>query len=199
MRTRIGELLLKNGIITEEQLNKALQLQKKKKKRLGEILIELDYLTSEDLIWMLSEQADIPFVEIHPEMLDKELINTFPDNILYNNCILPLYETEDKVYVAFGDPTNTSAIQKVKKYTVKEVVTSGADPQKIEQLLNKFFLAEQLAKTTEPRQEGKTTIKITSNKAVVEFTDKSGKTTKENASIEVIVNIGKGKETKSNV
>ncbi len=54
--SRIGELLHKYGIITRQQLEEALEKQKREKKRLGEILIDLGYLSSKELLWMLSEQ-----------------------------------------------------------------------------------------------------------------------------------------------
>ena len=191
--SRIGELLIKNGIITQEQLDEALEQQKKKKKRLGEILIELGYLNSENLLWMISEQADIPFVEVRPQMLDSQLINKFPENVLYNNLILPLYETEDKIYIAVGDPADPLVVKKMEGFTTKEVITSGADPKKIEQLLNKFFLAQQAEKALEAEREAKTTIKITADNAVVEFTDESGKITKEKSRIQIIIDIRKKK------
>ncbi len=188
---RIGELLIKHGIIMQKQLDEALKLQKKKKKRLGEILIELGYLNSENLLWMLSEQADIPFVEVRPQMLDSQLINKFPEDVLYNNLILPLYETEDKIYIAVGDPADPRVVKKMKWFTTKEVITSGADPKKIEQLLNKFFLVQQAEKALETEREAKTTIKITANNAVVEFTDESGKITKKKSRIQIIIDTSK--------
>ena len=191
--SRIGELLIKNGIITQEQLDEALEQQKKKKKRLGEILIELGYLNSENLLWMISEQADISFVEVRPQMLDSQLINKFPEDVLYNNLILPLYETEDKIYIAVGDPADPRVVKKMEGFTTKEVITSGADPKKIEQLLNKFFLAQQAEKALETEREAKTTIKITANNAVVEFIDESGKITKEKSRIQIIIDIRKKK------
>jgi hypothetical protein len=188
MRLRIGELLIKNGIITEIQLKEALELQKKTKtNKLGEILIKLGYIKSEDLIWMLSEQADIPFVEVRPEMLDRKLINICPESLLYANCMLPLYETEDKIFVALGDPLNEKAIQDIKRYTGKNVVASGADPKKIEQVLNRFFLSEQLDQTAESDKAGRTVTKITAANALIEITDESGKKTIKEASIEIIV------------
>jgi type IV pilus assembly protein PilB len=189
--SRIGELLIKHGIIKQKQLDEALKLQKKKKNRLGEILIELGYLNSEDLLWMLSEQADIPFVEVRPEMLDSQLINKFPEDVLYNNSILPLYETEDKIFIAVADPADSLIVKKMKRFITKEVITSGADPKKIKQSLNKFFLARQAEKAKEKEREAKATIKITAKNAVVEFIDESGKVTKKKSRVEIIIGIGK--------
>jgi type IV pilus assembly protein PilB len=188
MKLRIGELLTRNGIITQTQLEEALKLQKKEKsQKLGEILIKLGYIKSGDLIWMLSEQADIPFVEVRPEMLDQRLINTYPESILYANCMLPLYETEDKVFIALGDPMNMKAVQEIEKYTDREIVASGADPKKIEQVLNRFFLSEQLDQTAQLDISGKTITKITATNARIEMIDESGEKTVKKASIEIIV------------
>ena len=191
MKTRIGELLVKNGIITQEQLMEALEVQKKKNMKLGEILIELGYLGPEELIWMLSEQADIPFVELKPEMLDKELINSFPENLLYNNVLLPLYETENKIYVAVGDPTNSAAIEKIKNFTDKKIVTSGAAPQKIEQLLNKFFLSQHLEKTQPAKITEKMTLEIKADDAFIKLTDSGGKSTEIKGKIKLVIEVDK--------
>lgn len=191
MKPRIGELLVKNGIITEAQLKEALALQEKQEAKLGEILIKLGYLSSKDLVWMLSEQIDIPFVEIRSEMLDRRLISTFAENVLYDNSILPLYETEDKIYVALGNPIDTTATQAVKRFTTKEVVTSGADPHKIEQLLNKFFLSEQMEESLGQEKVDRTAVKIVTEKATIEFIDELGKVTIKKAPVEIIMTIKK--------
>ncbi|KPJ74367.1 hypothetical protein AMJ52_00810 [candidate division TA06 bacterium DG_78] len=142
MAKRIGELLVQSGIIVEDQVNEALELQKTKKKRLGEILMELGYVNSDVLIRMLSEQAAMPFVELKPEMLDEDLIKSFPEEFLYKNRVIPLYEIKDKLHVAIGDPTNHEMINKFKKFTEKEIVPLVAEPERIVKLLDKFFLID---------------------------------------------------------
>ena len=105
--------------------------------------MELGYINSHDLVRMLSKQSAIPFVELEPEMLDAELIKSFPEDILYHYNIIPLYEIHDKVHVAIGDPTNREVLGKLKNFTTKEIELSGAEPQRIEKLLDKFFLIDQ--------------------------------------------------------
>ncbi len=142
MAVRIGELLVQSGIIIEKQVQEALEIQKTKKKRLGEILLELGYINSGNLIKMLSEQAAIPFVELRPEMLDEQLIKSFQEKILYKNNIIPLYEIDDKLFVAIGDPINQKVIKELQEFTKKEIVLSGAEPKQIAKLLDKFFLID---------------------------------------------------------
>ncbi|MGB9722018.1 MAG: hypothetical protein ACPL28_11145 [bacterium] len=190
MGSRVGELLVKSGLINEDQLKKALDIQKEKNKRLGEILIELGYISLSELVWILSEQASMPFIEIRPEMLDSNLINSFPEKLLYDNCLLPLYETVDKIYVATGDPTDKTGIEQLKHYTKKDVVISCANPERINQLLDKFYLVQQTEDAILSVQSKETIkIEIADGQATVSITDKDGKTTVKKACAQVIIKL----------
>ncbi len=176
---RIGELLIKSGIIDERQLAKALEIQKTSNKRLGEILVELGYLNFRDLIWILSEQASIPFIDLKPEILDSNLIRSFPEKLLYDYCMIPLYEIENKLYVAIGNPTDTQGIEKIKALANKELVVSGADPKMILGLLDKFFLVEQTEKMLVNEDfAGTVNIQIEKGEVTVEMIDKDGNITR---------------------
>jgi hypothetical protein len=174
----VGEMLVSRGIITAEQLAQALAAQKNLGKRLGETLIDLGYITSKDLLWILSDQADIPFVDLRPDMLDEKLINSFPEKLLYDNTILPLYETENRIFIAVGDPTNVPGIQKLKEMTTKEVVISGAEPKKIERLLDRFFLEQQTDLTLETEIPGSISVRIQDAEAWIEITEADGRITR---------------------
>jgi hypothetical protein len=136
-------------------------------------------------MWMLSEQADISFVELKPEMLDSSLIRSFPEKVLLDNDILPLYETDTKIYIVCGDPTKKEAIQNLQRHTTKEIVVSGAEPDKIHTLLSKFFLNQSLEDTLKTAQRGDTEIRLTDQPTTIEFIDKDGNT----RTIEAKVNI----------
>jgi hypothetical protein len=191
VKSRIGEMLVQNGIINEDQLNKALAEQKGKNKKLGEILIELGFIKPKDLIWMLSEQAAIPFVDLRPEMLDSVLINSFPEKLLYDNCIIPLYATDDAVYVALGDPLNAGLINSIAEHARKQIVIAGAEPKQILGLLDKFFLSQQSEAIINGGFKGKISVRITDSKATVEFTSEDGVTATRQIPVEVKITIGK--------
>jgi len=181
LKLMVGEMLISRGIITTEQLGLALAAQKKLGKKLGETLIDLGYITSKDLLWILSDQADIPFVDLRPEMMDEKLINSFPEKLLYDNFILPLFETEDRIFIAIGDPTNVSGIQKLKEQTTKNVVISGAEPKKIEMLLNRFFLEQQADRSMETETPGLISVRIQDAEAWIEITEAGGRVTRKKA------------------
>ena len=73
------------------------------------------------------------------------------------------------------------------------MVASGTDPEKISQLLSKFFLAQQTEEMIEPEHEGNTVIRFTDKEATIEFIDPSGKIKKQKGSVKIIVNIPKEK------
>jgi type IV pilus assembly protein PilB len=185
----VGEMLVSRGIITPEQLAQALAAQKKLGKKLGETLIDLGYITSKDLLWILSDQADIPFVDLRPDMLDEKLINSFPEKLLYDNFILPLFETEDRIFIAIGDPTNVSGIQQLKEKTTREVVISGAEPKKIEGLLNRFFLEQQADLTLETKTPGLISVRIQDAEAWIETTEADGRVTRKKVRTNLNLNI----------
>lgn len=186
MKPRIGDLLLQYGIIEQSQLDEALAIQETKKKRLGEILMELGYLTSKDLIWILSEQAHIPFVELNLEMLDPDLVNRFPEKLLYENIIMPLYETDQAVFVAQGDPTDTEKTAAIKACTNKDVVVSGADPATIEHLLDRFFLAQRFS-TVAQKIDNFSTLRIVADAAHIELTNDKGQVFRTTGSVDVSI------------
>lgn len=185
---RIGELLIKSGIITEDQLNEALKIQQIQKKRLGEILIELGYINARDLVWILSEQVAIPFIELKPEVLDSELIKSFPEKLLYDYCAIPLYEIEGKVYIAMGDPTNKEGFEKIKNFVKREIILSTAEPEKILELLDKFFLAEQTEQIfVNEFFKGAIKIEIDKEKATIEIIDEKGTTMKFKGRVHIMI------------
>jgi type IV pilus assembly protein PilB len=196
MKTRIGELLLKHDIISEEQLQDALKLQKTSKRKLGEILLEKGYVNTENLFWMLSEQAEIPYVDVRLEMLDQDLINLFPWKVLRENHILPLYETEHEIFVAVGDPTNSIIIEKMRKFSDKKINISCANPHTIDKLLDDIYQAQESETATEAQPASNTKIVIKVENASIEITDETGKTTKRNARMKIIVDTAQKKKEK---
>ncbi len=111
---KLGELLLEYGLISSEQLEKALKVQKEINKRIGETLLELNFVTQDQINWVLSKQLDIPYVQIEPEQLDKDLLKKFPLYLIKNYNLIPLLEMNDTVVIAMADPTDEEALQKIK-------------------------------------------------------------------------------------
>ena len=117
-KIRLGDLLIQNHFITEEQLLEALKKQKELNyaKKLGEIFIDEGYVTQKDLLKMLSKQLNIEFVDLYGEAIDFNAIATkYPLNVLQAAQAIPFKEDEDFVHVATSDPLNYDALEALER------------------------------------------------------------------------------------
>ncbi|VAV83862.1 Type IV fimbrial assembly, ATPase PilB [hydrothermal vent metagenome] len=129
MAERIGELLLKEKLINHEQLQQAVDEQKKGGGRLGFNLTKLGYITEKDLTVFLSKQYGIPTVDIVEKELDSEVICLIPEDVARKYQVLPISRSGATLVVAMADPSNIFAIDDIKfltGYNVETVVASEA-------------------------------------------------------------------------
>lgn len=131
----------------------------------------------------------MPFVELTPDMLDNALVNRFPEKLLRENNLLPLYQADDRIYFALGDPTDTGAIQKLKAYTAKEIVVSGAEVGVITQLLEKFFAAQRIEPMLARKDTDSTILSVLDDQAIMEFSDKSGNVVRKTVTANIEIRI----------
>jgi len=137
---RLGDILLHYNLITKEQLAIALEAQKTMNARLGATLVKLGYVTEDDIKWALSNQLEIPYVNINLSMIDGKLIKKFPRSLLEYYQMIPLTETEEELIVAMADPTDKRAIEEIKKVNDKKISLALAHSLNIRQILQKLPL-----------------------------------------------------------
>ncbi len=113
-KMRIGELLIKQGYINEEQLNKALEEQKHLGTRLGKTLVKLGYMNEERLIEVLSSQLELPYVKLDNFVIDPVVAAYVTEEICRSYKLIPLYESKNALTIAMVDPTNAHAVDVIK-------------------------------------------------------------------------------------
>jgi type IV pilus assembly protein PilB len=103
----LGALLVRDGLLSEEDLKSALELQRESGKRLGEILIERGDVTRTQLARMLAEQVEMPLVELEESEVDTEAALLLPEELAKRYRALPVgFLPDDSLLVAVADPTN---------------------------------------------------------------------------------------------
>lgn len=126
----LGELLLKKKLITSEQLDKALEEQKKTKDFLGEILVRRRSIKEEDLIKVLSEQFNIPYVNLKNQYIDWGVALRFSSSLVVERRCLPFRQDEYGFTVAITNPLDALAVSQAEKEArtekVKLVLVSSA-------------------------------------------------------------------------
>ena len=108
-RVRIGDLLVEQRVISESQLQAALAEQKKSGRKLGRVLVENGYVDEDRLLMLLSEQLQIPYVDLSRFELDPELVRRLPETHARRHRALILRESGDGLLVGMGDPTDIFA------------------------------------------------------------------------------------------
>ncbi len=141
-KMRIGEMLLAQGYITQEQLDKALETQKTSGKRLGRTLVDLGFMPEERLIEILSRQFEVPYVKLDNFNIDPEAYSYLPEDMCKQYKVVPLFvqkgeddhrQVRSVMTLAMTDPTNMRTISIVKfkvRMDVDIVMASEADVMK---------------------------------------------------------------------
>ena len=109
-RIRIGDLLVSKAMITEAQLEQALQEQKMSGRKLGRTLVEMGYVDENAMLNLLSSQLKIPFVELKQFRFDRDLIQTLPETQARRYRVMPLSENADGILLGMADPTDIFAL-----------------------------------------------------------------------------------------
>jgi len=117
-KIRLGDLLIEQGYITQEQLTSALEKQKELNftKKLGEIFIDEGYISQKELLKMLATQLKIDFVDLFGEKIDfEDIVVKYPLNLLKAAHAIPFKEDEDFIYIATSDPLNYDALENLER------------------------------------------------------------------------------------
>lgn len=132
-KLRLGDALIHEGLINEEQLQQALALQKKSGKRLGAVLVEMHLVTEQDIVQILSKQLRIPFIDLSNYLIDPVIAKLVPEHIAKRHMLIPINKVGNKLTVAMVDPLNIIAIDDIQLMTglmVKPVVATHTDISK---------------------------------------------------------------------
>ncbi len=119
---RLGDLLMKSGLITEEQLNDALVLSKESGKRLGTVLVEHGMIKEMQLIHALTAQIGVEYIDLNSYEIPADMARLLPKGIAKKYLVVPVKATRTDIYLAMADPLNFVAIEEVGAATRRHVV-----------------------------------------------------------------------------
>jgi type IV pilus assembly protein PilB len=136
---KFGELLLRAGLITPEQLHEALNLQKEQGGRVGNNLVKLGHITEEQLVEALSKHFHVPAVNVDGLELDEAVVKIVPADIARKYTILPVAKMGASVTVAMIDPTNVFAMDDIKFMTGYKVEPVVASETAIRAAIDKYY------------------------------------------------------------
>jgi len=155
----LGELLLLLGKINKEQLDIALEKQKKTGKKIGAILVEEGIISEDELESYLQKQASFEFMDLRKSelcsflqtdiatesidlkkfIIKDNIIQLIPENIARKYKLMPIEEENGKIKIAISDPTNIVALEDIKQITGKEIIPLIASENCIAEAIDKYY------------------------------------------------------------
>lgn len=153
-RKRLGDYLVDLGFITEEQLNAALKEQKDKGGKLGSILIQLGYLSEDILLAILGKQSGVSYVSLQEYgEIPEEAIKTVPETIAKNQMLVPIKKEGNMLTIAIADPLNVFATDDLKLLTGCDIRMVVASDSDIKNALDKYYTKKKKKKVGNELQD----------------------------------------------
>lgn len=120
-KIRLGDLLVSKKLITQGQLDQALERQVESNKKLGALLIELGFIDQVQLTQLLSDQLRLPIIHLQDETLDPDVSGKLPESYARRFLAILLNETQDRATVGMVDPLDIIALDEVERILGKTV------------------------------------------------------------------------------
>jgi len=140
IKKKLGEFLIEVGIISKEQLEHALDVQKKKGGKLGEILISLGYITEEVLLAFLGKKCGVAYISLSEYgEIPPDVIKAVPESVVRRRALIPIAREADILTIALSDPLNVFATDDLRMMTGCEIKMVIASEKEINDAIDKYY------------------------------------------------------------
>ncbi len=139
MSVRLGEILIKESLITQDQLEKALEFQRSNGGKLGSCLTKMGFITDDDITGVLSRQYGVPSINLKYYEIDPNVIKLIPQDTALRYQVIPLSRVGSVLTIAMTDPTNVFAMDDIKFMTGFNVEPVVASESAIAESITRFY------------------------------------------------------------
>jgi type IV pilus assembly protein PilB len=138
-KSRLGELLVKSGVVTAAQLDAALTRQKTQKLPLGQMLVKLGVVTDDAVRMALAGQLSIPFIDLDKTLIDRHLSRVLNKNFARRHVLLPVAQNGRTLTIAMDDPTRTGLVEDITRMTGLTVTVVTSSAKSLERALQRLY------------------------------------------------------------
>ncbi len=159
----LGELLLSRGAVQQEQVQSALEEQRKcnHQKLLGEILVEQGLCSEDQITAALAQAYGVPYARVSPKVADAKIISVLPKEFLEKHQVLPLFLVEGLLTVAVPEPANVFLLEEIERISGRAVQVVAATARDIKATLQAYLPNDQvfvIDDIVEEREPGEFTV-----------------------------------------
>ncbi len=135
-RKSLGEMLIEGNLLTAEQLESALELQRRQGGKLGEILVNQGLVKAEELAAVLSLQLNMPLIDLKRHMVEPNVLQLIPEDMARKHTLIPLDVVGNSLVVVMADPGDIRTIEDIKAQAKMRVEVALGIPSDIEQAID---------------------------------------------------------------
>ena len=136
---RLGDMLISQDLLTEEQLSEALLKQRESKERLGTVLIKEGYISETQLIEALKNQLGIDYIDLNNYNIDPEMARYIPKAYAKSAAVVPVKIVKDSLFLAMEDPLNFMAIEQAGNTSKKKIIPMIASAASVSHAINILY------------------------------------------------------------
>ncbi len=133
------DLLLKKGVISLDQLTEAETIAKETGADVGDVLVQLEYATPEEVARALAKFHKIPFVDLREERIADEVIELVPESVARENMVLPFSDEDGALRILIADPFDLETIEKLRFILNRKIETALAPKEAIQGAINQYY------------------------------------------------------------
>jgi type IV pilus assembly protein PilB len=144
---QLDQLLLARGLLSEDQLQEAMETAQQRGRSLGRVLIELGFVTEAGLVAILAEQLGLEFIDLADATLDSSAIALVPEATARRHSCIPVRIEDDKLILAMADPANVVAVDDIRALTKRDVRTMVATKVDVQGAINRYYRLDSAAES----------------------------------------------------
>ena len=139
VQKQLGELLIERGLITKQQLEKALSVQKDKGGLIGQILVVLGFTKEDEIAQALTVQYGFPYLPLQNYELNRAVVQIIPENVAKQYCLIAVDKIGDTLTVAMSNPLNLKAVEDIELLSKSNVQVFVSTMTDINNVIAKFY------------------------------------------------------------
>lgn len=139
---QLGELLIERGILKQDQLARALIIQKERGGLIGEILVELKFAKEEDIAQALTAQYGFPFLPLANYDINPDIVNIVPVRVARQYLLMPIDKIGNNLTIAMSNPLNIQAVEDIELLSGCNVQTFVSTSSDIKRAIEKYYKAK---------------------------------------------------------
>lgn len=135
----LGELLMERGLITADQLERALTIQREKGGLIGQILVMLGFAKEEEIAQALTVQYGFPYLPLEHYEINQEALKLIPENVAVQYNLIPIDKMGDLLTIAMSNPLNSQAVEDIEMITKCKVEVFVSTMTDISDSIKKYY------------------------------------------------------------